>query len=62
MKIVAGVIYILFFVSWGANLVKLTECDFESPYKCEVIRGIGVAPLAPVGVITGFMNFEFDGK
>ena len=61
MRILILMGFIAFF-SWGVNLVKLTECDFEAPYKCEVIRGIGVAPLAPIGVITGFMNFEFDGK
>jgi hypothetical protein len=48
------------FYAWGSNFMKLTECDFESPYKCETIRAVGVIP--PIGIITGIMNFEFDGK
>ena len=39
---------------WTYNIVKLTRCDFESPYKAEVIHIIGLVP--PIGMITGWMN------
>ena len=40
--ILIAVIFSCFFV----NLYKLTQCDFESPYKCEVIHAIGLFPPA----------------
>lgn len=40
---------------WGANIYKLTENDFERPYKSEIIRIIGI-PVAPMGFILGFMT------
>jgi hypothetical protein len=50
-----GLLYIVFFLilasPWIINAVKLTDCDFESPYKCEVIHGAGLfGPLALVAV------------
>ncbi len=41
-------------IGWTKNLIKLSECDFEAPYKCEVIHGIGLIP--PVGMITGWID------
>ena len=40
---------------WGMNIFKLVQCDFEEPYKAEVIRIIGVV-VPPVGVVTGFLD------
>ena len=34
--------------SWLVNMSKLTDCDFEAPYKCEVIHGIGVIPVISI--------------
>jgi hypothetical protein len=35
-------------IAWFVNLYKLTVCDFDSDYKCEVMHGLGVIPaLAP---------------
>ncbi len=42
---------------WVMNVVKLTNCDFESDYKCEVIHGVGLIG-APVSLITVW--FETD--
>lgn len=36
------------------NVIKLSECDFEHPYKAEVIHIVGLIP--PVGAITGWLN------
>ena len=39
------------------NIVKLCRNDFESPYKSEIIRGVGViVPI--VGTCTGYMELE----
>lgn len=40
---------------WVMNIYKLTQCDFEAPYKAEVIRVVGIIP--PVGAIVGYMDF-----
>lgn len=36
-------------VSWAVNLVKLSECDFQPNYQCEVIHGVGLVPIISVG-------------
>lgn len=41
---------------WVKNIIKLTELDFEAPYKAEVIRVVGIFP--PVGMIVGYMDIE----
>lgn len=45
------ILVIVFFggiISWIWNIVKLSDCDFEADYRCEVIHGIGVIPaVAP---------------
>jgi hypothetical protein len=42
-------------VGYGKNVYKLANCDFASPYKCEVIHAVGIIPV--VGVFTGYMDF-----
>ena len=41
-------------VGWVMNLYKLIHCDFEQPYKAEIVRTIGLIPV--VGAFTGYMN------
>ena len=43
-------------VGWVVNLYKFTQCDFESPYKCEAIHGASIF-LAPAGGVVGWMDF-----
>lgn len=50
---------VLGIVRWVANIVKLVDCDFVAPYKCEVIRSVGV-PVFPLGAIIGYIELE-DG-
>lgn len=51
------VMILLFFVlgviPWGVNIYKLTQCDFQEPYKEEILRGIGI-PVYPMGIIMAF--------
>lgn len=49
------VIVLAALAGWIQNIVKFTECDFEAPYKAEVIHGAGIIP--PVGMIVGWMDF-----
>ncbi len=32
--------------SWPTNVYQLVNCDFQAPYKCEVVHGIGLVPIA----------------
>lgn len=52
-------VLIVCFTGWVKNLIKLSECDFEPPYKAEVIRTVGIIPI--VGAFTGYMTIE-DGQ
>ncbi len=56
MKVVAVYLLVvgLIAVGWGMNFAKLVQLDFESPYKAEIIRAVGIVPI--VGAITGYMT------
>jgi hypothetical protein len=41
-------------VGYFKNIVKLVNCDFEAPYKTEIVRGVSLVPL--IGMITGYMT------
>lgn len=43
---------VLFASPWIVNAWKLSDCDFESNYRCEIIHGVGrvVPPLSIVTV------------
>ena len=46
---------------WGGNLIKLCRCDFQAPYKTEVIRTLGVF-VPPVGMVAGWMTIGEEVK
>lgn len=55
--VVELVYVILFFfsvISWVVNGYKFTQCDFEAPYKAEIIYGLGVA--TPLCLVTAWVN------
>ena len=52
--IIYAVIVLVIGVGWVKNIIKLSNCDFESPYKAEVIHTVGLLP--PIGMITGWLN------
>ncbi len=41
---------------WVGNLVKLADCDFQAPYRCEVVHTIGVIPGA--SLVTAWMDSD----
>lgn len=43
-------------VGYVRNVVKIFGLDFQPPYKAEIIRGIGLFPLA--GAVVGWMKIE----
>jgi len=51
---IVSVILVAAFTGWIKNVIKLSECDFEGPYKCEIIHAVGIIP--PVGAITGWID------
>tara|TARA_R110002167_G_scaffold22007_3_gene79171 strand:- start:317 stop:517 length:201 start_codon:yes stop_codon:yes gene_type:complete len=53
------IIYSLGALGWCLNLYKLTQLDFASPYKAEVIRIVGITPL---GAVAGWMELEEEEK
>lgn len=49
------VLFVAAIVGYGLNIYKLTQCDFETPYKCEVLHSVGLIPIA--GIFVGWMEF-----
>lgn len=47
-------LFIIIGIGWVKNIIKLSNCDFEAPYKAEVIHAIGIIP--PVGAVTGWLD------
>lgn len=54
MMIVNFLIIAIVAIGWVKNIVKLADCDFQQPYKAEVIHAVGIIP--PVGMITGWID------
>lgn len=52
--LIQAVFVIVIGTGWVKNIIKLADCDFQTPYKAEVIHAVGILP--PVGMITGWMN------
>ena len=48
------IIILVIGTGWVKNIIKLSECDFEAPYKAEVVHGVGLFPL--VGMVTGWLD------
>ena len=48
------IVLIIGFIGWVKNISKLIDCDFEAPYKTEVIRTVSLIPV--VGGVTGWMT------
>ena len=41
-------------VSWGVNIYKLLKCDFQAPYKCEIVHLVGLIP--PAAIVTVWLE------
>ena len=47
-------IWAYFVIAWIVNLVKLINCDFEAPYREEIIHGIGFISGFGAGITVWF--------
>lgn len=63
MKIIAGflmavliIISLLGVIGWVKSIIKLTKTDFQSPYKAELMYGVGV--FTGAGAIIGWININ----
>ena len=50
----ALIIWAYFVICWIVNFVKFLNCDFDAPYKEEIIHGIGVFTAVGAGVTVWF--------
>lgn len=48
-------------LGYALNVVALFQCDFQGPYRAEVLRGVGAA-IPPVGAIIGYLEINDDPK
>lgn len=55
--IASTVVMLLAVLPWAVNAIKFVQCDFASPYKCEVVHGIGVF-IPPTSIITVWFNSD----
>lgn len=51
------VLYLVAAIGFVSNIVKFCKADFEPSYKEEILRGVGI-PIAPMGAVLGYMDFE----
>lgn len=47
--------WLIWVAGWVKCIVHLSECDFQAPYKAEVIYGVSI--FTSIGGITGWMDF-----
>lgn len=52
--ILQALFYLYFIVCYIVNLVQFFNCDFASPYKEEIIHGVGVLTYFAAGVTVWF--------
>lgn len=52
MLVILFYAYIL--ITWVINLIQFLNCDFEEPWREEIIKGVGVV-LFPLNGITVWM-------
>jgi hypothetical protein len=48
--------------SYLLNIYKFAKCDFKSPYRTEVIRGVGIFPIPFISLVTGYMDIGEENK
>jgi len=58
-SIISIAILLFFIIGYVKGLVKFVQCDFKSPYKAEVIYGIGT--FTGLGTIIGWIDIP-DGE
>ena len=49
----AVLLWIIFGIAWAVNLVKFIQCDFDAPYKEEIIHAVGII-FPPTAILTAW--------
>jgi hypothetical protein len=60
LGLIGFIIGILLLVGYIMNIVKFVKCDFEAPYKAEIIYGIGIG--TGLGGVIGWININDEPK
>jgi hypothetical protein len=55
IKLTGTLVLVFMMIGYIFNGVKFVNCDFEAPYKCEIIHGIGLIPV--FGPFLGWWDF-----
>lgn len=50
-------ITIVLMLGWFVNIIRFFQCDFDTPFREEVVRGVGIF-VPPVGGVVGYINIE----
>lgn len=53
LLLIAGILM----MGWFVNIIRFFQCDFDTPFKEEVVRGVGIF-VPPVGGVVGYINIE----
>ena len=57
--IIMIIVIIIPLLPYGINGYKLSQCDFKSDYKCEILHGMGVI-VPPTAFITVWFKDDND--
>lgn len=53
LLVIKTLLIVILSIGWVFNTVKFFKSDFESPYKTEVVRGIGIF-IPVIGGVIGY--------
>ena len=56
IKLLVVLFWIACIAAWPINAYRLAKCDFQSPYKGEVVHGIGI--FFPTFIITAWSDWD----
>ena len=60
MRSLLGITIIFIAICWIVNLIKFTNCDFKSDYRCEAIHGVGLIPY--ISSVTVWFDVDKKGN
>lgn len=57
ISVLTYLVIILAAIGYVKDIVHFVSCDFESPYKAEILYGIG-AISPPIGAVMGYIDID----
>jgi len=55
-NLVVCFVMLLLVIGYVKNIIGIFNCDYETPYRCEVVRLVGIIP--PLGVFFGWVDVD----